>query len=74
MAGTAIRAWPWRSTSRAVKGPTRAVAASPVPVTAPASAYEPRLPAIINRALTLSIPIGSRARRPAAARRGCRGR
>lgn len=66
MAGTAARAWPCRSISRAVHGPASAVAASPVAVTAPASAYEPREPAIISTALTLSMPMGSRARRLAA--------
>lgn len=61
VAGTATRAWPYRSTSRAVHGATRAVAASPVAVTAPARAYEPRVPAIITTALTLNMPMGSRA-------------
>ena len=61
MAGTAIRAWPYRSTSRAVQGATTAVAASPVAVTAPARAYEPRDPAIMMTALTLNMPMGSRA-------------
>lgn len=61
VAGTAILAWPYRSTSRAVQGATTAVAASPVAVTAPARAYEPRDPAIMITALTLNIPIGSRA-------------
>ncbi len=60
-AGTAIRACPCRSTSRAVQGATTAVAASPVAVTAPASAYEPRAPAIMITALTLNMPMGSRA-------------
>ncbi|WP_436800739.1 hypothetical protein [Streptomyces cyaneofuscatus] len=44
-----------------MKGATTAVAARPVAVTAPASAYEPRDPAIMMTALTLSIPMGSRA-------------
>lgn len=61
VAGTATRAWPYRSTSRAVHGATSAVAASPVAVTAPARAYEPRVPAIITTALTLNMPMGSRA-------------
>ncbi|MBK3553433.1 hypothetical protein JHN51_27120, partial [Streptomyces sp. MBT61] len=61
VAGTATRACPKRSTSRAVKGATTAVAARPVAVTAPARAYEPRDPAIMMTALTLSMPIGSRA-------------
>ncbi|CAM5666799.1 hypothetical protein SGLAM104S_06455 [Streptomyces glaucescens] len=63
VAGTAIRAWPYRSTSRAVHGATSAVAARPVAVTAPARAYESRAPAIITTALTLNMPIGSRAMR-----------
>ncbi|GAA3503996.1 hypothetical protein GCM10019016_111090 [Streptomyces prasinosporus] len=58
-----MRACPWRSTRRAVHGATTAVAASPVAVTAPARAYDPRLPAIITIALTPNIPIGSRASR-----------
>lgn len=62
-AGTATRAWPWRSTRRAVHGPTTAVAASPVATTAPASAYDPRAAEIINTALTPNIPMGSRPRR-----------
>ena len=63
VAGTAIRACPYRSTSRAVHGATSAVAARPVAVTAPARAYEPRGPAIMMTALTLNMPMGSRARR-----------
>lgn len=63
MAGTATLACPYRSTSRAVQGATTAVAARPVAVTAPARAYEPREPAIMMTALTLNIPMGSRARR-----------
>ena len=63
MAGRAVRAWPCRSTSRAVHGATSPVAASPVAVTAPARAYEPRAPAIIMTALTLNMPIGRRASR-----------
>lgn len=63
VAGTAIRAWPCRSTSRAVNGATSAVAARPVAVTAPARAYEPRWPAIIMTALIPNMPIGRRARR-----------
>ncbi len=70
VAGTAIRAWPCRSISRAVQGATSAVAARPVAVTAPARAYEPRWPAIIMTALTPNMPMGSRARRfPAVNRR-----
>ncbi|GAP50983.1 stackhouse genomic scaffold, scaffold_29 [Streptomyces azureus] len=61
MAGRATRTCPCRSTSRAVHGATTAVAASPVAVTAPARAYEPRVPAIMTTALTLNMPIGSRA-------------
>ncbi len=63
MAGTAIRACPYRSTSRATQGATTAVAASPVAVTAPARAYESRVPAIMTTALTLNMPIGMRASR-----------
>ncbi len=63
VAGTAIRAWPWRSISLAVQGATSAVAARPVAVTAPARAYEPRWPAIIMTALTANMPMGSRASR-----------
>lgn len=58
-----MRACPYRSTSRAVHGATSAVTASPVATTVPARAYEPRVAAIIMTALTLSMPIGSRARR-----------
>ncbi|CAM5384416.1 hypothetical protein SALBM135S_06993 [Streptomyces alboniger] len=63
MAGTATRACPYRSTRRAVQGATTAVAARPVAVTAPARAYEPRAPEIMMTALTLNMPIGSRATR-----------
>ncbi len=71
VAGTAIRAWPWRSIRRAVKGATTAVAARPVAVTAPARAYEPRWPAIIMTALTPNMPMGRRAMRfPAVNPRG----
>ncbi len=62
-AGTAIRACPYRSTSRAVHGATTAVVASPVAVTAPASAYDPRAAEIISTAPTPNIPMGSRASR-----------
>ncbi|BBC33612.1 hypothetical protein SGFS_049060 [Streptomyces graminofaciens] len=37
------------------------MAPSPVATTAPASAYEPRDPAIMMTALTLNMPMGSRA-------------
>jgi hypothetical protein len=57
--GRSIRAWPYRSASRAARGVTTANSTAPAADTAPAMAYRPVTATTSSTWARLSMPIGS---------------